>query len=197
VAEIRAGISASISALSTFLRQPAGRKSGAAGWRRLGPQCVPQNAPDRLRPRWPRLRLLRDPGVQRRLDVRVEPQANLGPNSGARPAALVFLTLSYCARPRLVVPRTYHRPGARRLPRPGSDHRTPWLRRRRMAAGQLNRSWGGWLGAAKPRLVPGSSPGQARVRAVTVRAPRRPACADSVLCSRSRCDRSAALGRLG
>lgn len=60
-----------------------------------------------------------------------------------------------------------------------------------MAAVQLNASLREGLGAAKPRLVVG------RARAATDRAPRRPACADSVRCSPSLGDGSAALGRLG
>jgi hypothetical protein len=74
----------------------------------LEPQRFPQNPPDRLGPRGLRIGLLSDPSVQRLLDIRVEPEANLGSNSGTRTAALVFLTLSYCARPRLMVPRTSH-----------------------------------------------------------------------------------------
>lgn len=60
-----------------------------------------------------------------------------------------------------------------------------------MAAAQLKRSIGEGLGAAKPRLVVG------RVRSAFGRAPRRPACADSVRCSPSLGDGSAAPGRLG
>lgn len=54
--------------------------------------------------------LLRDPGVEGCLNIRVEPQPNLRPNPCPRPATLVFLTLGYCNRPRLVVPRTLLEP---------------------------------------------------------------------------------------
>lgn len=84
-----------------------------------------------------------------------------------------------------------------------------------MAAAQLNASLREGLGAAKPCLVPESSPGQARpfqgpgrARAGRVRRsgghapgmsllpnrPRRPACADSVRSSRSLRDPFTALG---
>lgn len=71
-----------------------------------------------------------------------------------------------------------------------------------MAAAQLNRRRGGGLGAAKPRLDVGpSTDGLGRLGLLRMigrrSAPRRPAGADSVRCSRSRGDRSAALGRLG
>src|SRR5688572_6097556 len=74
----------------------------------LRPQYLPQNTPDRLRPRRLRVRLLRDPSVQGGLNVRVKPQSNLRPDPCAWSAALVFLTLSYCVRLRLMVPTTDH-----------------------------------------------------------------------------------------
>lgn len=65
-----------------------------------------QNSTDRLRLGWFRIRLLRDPLVQRCLDVRVEAQPDLRSDAGARPTTLISLTLGYCAHPRLVVPET-------------------------------------------------------------------------------------------
>ncbi len=144
----------------------------------------------RLGPGRPWLRLIRDPGVKRCLQLRVEPQADVWANPRPRSAPASFFGTGYCSAPEIMVPIN-HRTGARRLPCPGSDHRTPWLRRRRMAAAQLNRTLGEWLGAAKPRRDVG------RVRAGTVRAPRRPAGADSVRSSGSLRDPFAALGRLG
>jgi hypothetical protein len=75
-----------------------------------------------------------------------------------------------------------------------------------MAVGQLNRSCGVWLGAAKPHHeVAQSERGRhgtefrdvGRARAIFGRAPRRPACADSDRSSRSLRDPFTALGRLG
>jgi len=75
-----------------------------------------------------------------------------------------------------------------------------------MAAAQLNRSCGGWLGEAKPgRGVARSGRGRhgtefrdvGRARAASSGAPRRPACADSDRSSRSLRDPFAAPGRLG
>jgi hypothetical protein len=169
----------------------------------LGPQPLQrcsENTSHRLRLAGLRVRLLRDPSNQRHIDIRVETQANLRPDPRPRPTALVFFAFSYCARPRLMVPTTYYRTAARRLPCPGYDHHTPLSRRRARTAAQLTAGLREGLGAAKPRLDVG------RVRAVTVRAPRRPACGgphqsttlvgtlDSVRCSRSLGDRSAARG---
>jgi hypothetical protein len=65
-----------------------------------------QNPPYRLRLARLRVRLLRDPGVQGLLDVRVEADPDDGADAGAGAAALVFLAVSYCARPRLMLTET-------------------------------------------------------------------------------------------
>src|SRR3954468_13500157 len=113
----------------------------------LREQSLSQNSPDRLRPRRLRLRLLRDPGIQRRLQLRVEPQADVRPDPRLRSPSSSFLGTGYCSAPEIMVPEN-HRTGARRLPCPGSDHHTPSSRRRRMAAGDQNPSRRALLGAA-------------------------------------------------
>jgi hypothetical protein len=60
-----------------------------------------------------------------------------------------------------------------------------------MAGAQLKRTDGAVLGAAKPRRD------VERDRAASVRAPRRPACADSFSCSRDAERRARCFGRLG
>jgi len=79
-------------------------------------QHAPQYPPNSLRFARLRVRLLGYPRFQRFLYVRVEAQAYDRANAGARAAALVFLTVSYCARPRLLLTTTSKRTGARMEP---------------------------------------------------------------------------------
>lgn len=73
---------------------------------RLRLKRLPQNPPDRLRPRRLRLRLLRDPGVEGGVQLGVEAKADVRADSGPWAAALIFLVLGYCIRPRLLIPTT-------------------------------------------------------------------------------------------
>jgi hypothetical protein len=66
-----------------------------------------QNSPDCLRLRWLRLRLLGDPGVERRLKVGIQPKPYSRADPRLRPAALLFLALSYCTGPRFPLSDCY------------------------------------------------------------------------------------------
>ena len=91
-------------------------------------KCRPQNSSYCLRLGRPGFRLLNDPGVERRLFVGIQPQPDSLPDAGLRASAASFLAIQYSNRskagtlPRLSPPNAF------------------LGRRRRMAAGQLNRS---------------------------------------------------------
>jgi hypothetical protein len=61
----------------------------------LRKQGLAQYAPDRLRLRRPRLRLLRDPGAQRLFFYAIEPQADRSADTGLRAATASFLAIRY------------------------------------------------------------------------------------------------------
>lgn len=84
----------------------------------LGLQGPQENTPDCLRPRRLRVRLLRNPGIQRGFQLGVEAQANVRADASLRPAPSSFSETGYCAAPKITVPEnTSNRSKAAALPR--------------------------------------------------------------------------------
>ena len=67
-------------------------------------QCLPHQPPNRLGLRRLRVRLARDPGVDRRLHLRIKAQADIAADAGRRAAPTSFFGTGYCTAPDLVVP---------------------------------------------------------------------------------------------
>jgi len=151
-------------------------------------QSLPQQPPDRFRLARLWIGLGFDPGVELRFLVGVEAQADALADPGGRAAHLLFLTLGYCSP--LNIPLSISRTGAGIRPPAPALTTHALLRRRLMAAGQLKRSVGRVLGAAKPRLD------VERDRSASGGSPRRPSGADSTYCSRMLRIRFAVCGRL-